>query len=181
LHIAIVPTETVFVSTLVKDVLKGSALMFGLTITTLNAGALVCGAVLSLVRMPFSPRDMLIIGIVVAGVSIMSMGAVRTTWGLWIAAFLYGAAGALLFAHVLTLVQQSTAPNMRGRAFSMMYVAVEVGSVTGLAVAAPTLALFGPRNVFWVMGTLTLITLLPVIVSMASMRSWRRSVSARQD
>jgi len=158
-HIAVIPIETVLMGVLVKDVLHASVITYGVAITCLNVGALACGVGLSLVRLPFSAKSMLLIGCSAEGVGVIGLGIAPSSWILWMVAAFYGAAGSLLFAYVLAVVQQSTAASIRGRAFSAVYLGVEIGSVVGLAVVGPLIPAFGARDVMIGMGILIFLTL----------------------
>lgn len=158
IHIVVIPTETVLLSTLVKNVLHAPAFTYGLAITCLSIGSLVCGAILSFVQPPLPATRMLMFGCIAEGCSVIGLGLSPSPWFLWIIAALYGAAGSLLFAYVLSVVQQSVSASLRGRTFSSMYLGIETGSVVGLVIAGPLVVQFGPRLVLISMGLFVLLT-----------------------
>lgn len=159
IHIAIMPVEWVLLSTLVKEVLHGTALQYGVAVTLINVGAIGSGFLLGMAPFRMPPKDMLQYGVILEMISFLGMGLAPTFWVLWISAAIHGIAETVLFMSVLSFMQSATDPDIRGRAFSGVYLAVELGSVLGLAATGYATQLVSARAITVALACFTLITI----------------------
>ncbi|GEL78462.1 MFS transporter [Tenuibacillus multivorans] len=163
LHFAIIPVETVLLSTLIEGVYHFPAWVYGVTVGMINAGSVIFGLILSFYNFKLSSKTMMAITIILEAISFLLLGFLGWKIMIWAIAFIHGGAGTLLFIYVLTIVQESTKTEIRGKAFSAIYLAVEIGSAIGLLVCGILTSYVSLTTILILFSVLALLNIIFII------------------
>ncbi len=79
-------------------------------------------------------------------------------WGFVICCFIMGASGTFFNVPLMAYIQESVAPDMLGKVFSMLTTAMTLATPFGLLVAGPVSEAAGVSRWFWVSGLLMSVT-----------------------
>jgi MFS transporter, DHA3 family, macrolide efflux protein len=144
----------------VREVLKSSAVLFGILMGSFGGGML-CGSLLaSFMCRKFSARLIIYGGMAIVGLVFISFAFVKMPLVAGVFALLAGLVIAPGNVVILSLVQLKTPDILLGRVFTLNFALSALAAPAGVALATLFMGLYGPSMTFMLMGLMVLLTAL---------------------
>ena len=146
---------------LAKDQLHASDAIYGLISAMFAVGSILGSVITAAIKVPAKYHALaVVLALVVLVATVMGMSA-AWHWGvLFVLDFIAGLGNSVLNAYIFGIIMTRTPQEKLGRVSAAIGATVQAGSVLGLLIAGPAIALFGVRSVLFVAAAISAVVVL---------------------